>query len=76
MMYASDRFNYGDVAERLRTEMKACGLTQSALSKETGISSSRISKILNGKWEFLSDGFWLKLRKCEKINYTFVKFGI
>lgn len=75
-MYASDKYVYGAVGERLHEQMKEHDLTQCALSKETGISQSQISKILHGQWEFLTDGFWIKLKRCNKINFGYVKYGI
>ena len=78
MSYASDylELNGPKVIERLKAELYRNSLSQSALSRMTGISTSQISRIMKGHFEFLTDGFWVKLKKCQYINVRWIKYGI
>lgn len=74
--YKNDWYAYGGWESRLREELKNAGMTQKALCEETGICQSQLSKMLHGDWIFITDGFWLKLKKCEYISLKYVKYGL
>lgn len=74
-MYNSDKW-YGDEAVvRLRTWMSENGISQAELSRRTGISQSRLSRVLRNHYEFLTDSFWIRLKKCEDLPIRWVKYG-
>ena len=76
MSYKSDREVYKGAVERLKDQMKLAGLSQAELSKRTGISASNLSRFLKGRWEFVPDRFWLKLKKCRDVDLKYVMYGI
>lgn len=76
MSYASDKYSYEGAHERLKAQMDAAGLTVAEVSSITGISNSNLRKILKGRWEFLTDSFWRKLKKCSSLNVGYIKYGM
>jgi DNA transposition AAA+ family ATPase len=51
-----------EIAQSIRNYCEAKGLSQNELSAQTKLSSATISKILNGKWDDISDAVWRKLQ--------------
>lgn len=59
---------------RLKTWMKDEKISQTELSRKTGISQSQISKVFSGNFEFISPIFWKRLSKLD--NFAYIKYGL
>lgn len=74
MGFYDKKDEWTDSILRMKTWMTEEGVTQAELSRRTGISQSQLSKVLNGKFEFISPLFWKRLSKLD--NYSWIKFGL
>ena len=51
-----------EIKQAIAIYCEAKGFSQNELSRQTGVSSATISKILNNNWESIDDRLWLKLK--------------
>lgn len=56
------------IAERIKAEMKECGVTVEELSKKTGISKRRLQKYLRG--EYKRKTLWFLVTLCQTLNVS------
>lgn len=75
-IYIENKDTGEETVVRLRKWMSTNGISQAELSRRSGISQSRLSLVLRGKYEYLTQEFFLRLKKCPGLPLRWIMYGI